>query len=207
MPVAINETSSLPIAQDPPRKRLTRADCAVLEEAGAFDQERVELIEGELIIKMPKKRRHVRAVTIMCRWLEAVFGPLFVNQEAPIDVAPEDNPTNEPEPDLIVLRPNYVDSWSDQPQSHDVALIVEIADSTLTFDRTVKARLYARAGIPEYWLWDLQGRRLIVHRDPRNGQYETVIAYSEQESVAPLAAPDRQFRIADVFPPTTESGR
>jgi Uma2 family endonuclease len=121
-----------------------------------------------------------------------------VNQEAPIDVAPRDNPTNEPQPDAIVfaLRGAFRTSV---PQPVDLDLVVEIADSTLRFDLTVKAGLYARAGIVEYWVLDLTGRQLIVHREPEAGSYRSVIAYNESEKVAPLAAPQNELLVGDVF--------
>jgi len=111
------------------------------------------------------------------------------NLAAPIDVAPEDNPTNEPEPDVIVLK---------RQLSH--FLVVEIADTSLNFDLTTKAALYARAGIAEYWVLDVTGRRLLVHRDPKSSEYASIVAYGERESVAPLAAPQAEFRVADAFP-------
>jgi len=137
---------------------------------------------------------------LLFAWLIQVFGGRFVNSEAPIDVAPEDNPTNEPQPDLIVLSPDYSAFRSAIPQPQDLRLVVELADTTLAFDLTVKAALYARAGIVEYWVLDVQGRRLVVHRDPQAGQYRSIVAYGEQESVAPLSAPDASFRVGDVFP-------
>jgi Uma2 family endonuclease len=79
-------------------------------------------------------------------------------------------------------------------------LVVEVADSTLGFDLRTKAALYARAGIAEYWVLDIAGRRMIVHRNPQAGTYVSVAAYNEDESVAPLAAPDSCFRIRDTFP-------
>jgi Uma2 family endonuclease len=78
-------------------------------------------------------------------------------------------------------------------------LVVEISDSTLGFDLTTKAELYARAGIVEYWVVDVAARRLIVHRDPREGLYRAVTAYAEQESVAPLAAPHSALAVAEAF--------
>jgi Uma2 family endonuclease len=78
-------------------------------------------------------------------------------------------------------------------------LVVEVADTTLSFDLTTKAALYARAGIVEYWVLDVPGRRLIVHRHPQLGKYTTILIYSEQESVAPLAAPQAMFKVADAF--------
>jgi len=104
------------------------------------------------------------------------------------------------QPDLIVLRSDYSAFRSATPQPQDLRLVVEVADTTLAFDLGVKAALYARAGIVEYWVLDVSGRRLVVHRDPQAGQYQSIVAYSEQESVAPLSAPDSPFRIADAFP-------
>jgi len=75
-----------------------------------------------------------------------------------------------------------------------------VADSRLGFDLSTKAALYARAGILEYWVLDVNARRLIVDRDPQAGRYVSVAAYGEEESVAPLAAPDSYLRIRDAFP-------
>src|SRR5947209_7069527 len=96
------------------------------------------------------------------------FGERFVHPESPIDVAPEDNPTNEPEPDLIVLNRDLSNFSSANPRPQDLHLVVEVSDTTLNFDLTIKTALYARAGIVEYWVLDVSGRRLIVHRDPQS---------------------------------------
>ncbi|MBV9771536.1 MAG: Uma2 family endonuclease [Bryobacterales bacterium] len=200
MPASVSERPLLPAAQSPPRKRWTRAECEALEAVGIFEQQHVELIEGELIDKMGKNRPHVDAAALLLGWLMQVFGVRRVNAEAPIDVAPEDNPTNQPEPDVIILKRRYSGFRSATPQPKDLDLVVEIADTTLAFDLTVKAALYARAGILEYWVLDLTGRRLIVHRTPEGGRYGAVTAYSEDESVAPLSAPDSIFNVQKVFP-------
>ena len=198
MPTALTEMPTPVAPPDPPRKRWTRAQCATLEASGLLEQERLELVEGELISKMGKKRPHVSSLTLVRGWLEQVFGLRFVNSEAPIDVAPEDNPTNEPESDLIVLRKD-TSHFTSNPRAEDLRLVVEVADTSLHFDLTVKAALYARAGVPEYWVLDIGGRRLLVHRNPRSGKYADVAVYREQESVSPLAAPQAQFRVADAF--------
>jgi Uma2 family endonuclease len=200
MPASLSEKPSPPVAQYPPRKRWTRAECAALEAAGIFDQQRVELIEGELIDKMGKNRPHADVAALLIGWLIQVFGTRRVNAEVPIDVSPEDNPTNEPEPDLIVFRREYSGFRSVRPQPRDLDLVVEIADSSLAFDINVKAALYARAGIVDYWVLDVPGRRLIVHRNPQGGQYASVTSYDENESVAPLSAPNSPFPVREVFP-------
>jgi Uma2 family endonuclease len=200
MPASVTVRPSPPAVQNPPRKRWSRAECERLEALGIFDQQRVELIEGELIDKMGKNRPHVDAAALLIGWLIQVFGARYVNTEAPIDVAPEDNPTNQPVPDLIVLKQDYDRFRSATPQPRNLDLVVEIADTSLAFDLTTKAGLYARAGILEYWVLDVPGRRLLVHRDPEDGSYGSVTAYNETESIAPVSAPQSSFQIKDVFP-------
>jgi|SRR5271157_2181596 len=201
MPVALTIAADPPIPLSPPRKRWTRAECAALESSGIWDQQKLELIDGELISKMGKNRPHVLALVRMMKWLVETFGWDRVNPEAPIDVAPEDNPSNQPQPDLIVLGRANTSFQTSSPQPSDLALVVEIADTTLRFDLTVKAGLYARAGIVEYWVLDLTGRRLIVHREPEPGGYRSVVAYSEFEKVAPLASPQPELPVGDSFRP------
>jgi len=200
MPTVVKETLRIsPPPADPPRKRWTRQECVALETSGIWAQQHLELIEGELISKMGKKRPHTNVMVIMHAWLLRVFGEQYINPETPIDVAPEDNPTNEPEPDLIVLSKPSREFKDANPQPADLRLVVEISDSTLGFDLTTKAALYARARIVEYWVVDIPGRRIIVHRDPQDGQYRSVVAYAEQESVKPLAAPDSEFPVGSAL--------
>lgn len=197
MPTAFTE--SLPMApQVPPRKRWTREECAALEGLPEFEGQSFELVQGELIDKMGKKRPHVNSITYLVAWFTNVFGVGFVNWECPIDVAPEDNPTNEPEPDVIVLRQetsNYVGN----PRPEDLHLVIEISDTSLPFDLKTKAALYARAGIVEYWIIDVSAKRLIVHRNPQGGSYLFVVAYEQDENVAPLASQDHPFPVRNAF--------
>ena len=200
MPTVVTESPYRPVPLEPPRKRWTRAECAVLEASEVFQQQRLELVEGELISKMGKKRPHTNALTLVFGWLTRTFDFRYINTGATIDVAPEDNPTNEPEPDLIVLAKPSFEFRTGNPRPADLRLVVEISDSTLGFDLTVKARLYARAGIAEYWVVDVAARSLVVHRDPLNGSYQSVAVYNDRESVSPLASPDHEFRVGDAFP-------
>ncbi len=152
-----------------------------------------------MLNKLGKNWPHVAAVTLLRNWLAGVFGVTFVVQEAPIDVAPEDNPTSEPEPDIIVLTRDLSEIPSTgHPHPEDLSLVVEVADTTLHFDLTTKAALYARAGIVEYWVLDVTGKRLIVHREPQRGVYSSVLASGPLESIAPLAAPHAVFRVDDL---------
>lgn len=184
----------------PQRKRWSRAECQTLEATGLWDQERLELIEGELISRMSKKRPHVIVLMLVMEWLSGVFGNRHVNPEAPIDVSPQDNLTNEPEPDLVVLAKVATEYTNANPTASEVRLVVEISDTTLGFDLGTKARLYARAGISEYWVVDITGRRIIVHRNPGTGTYASVVACSEGESISPLAKPSSSFPVSSAFP-------
>ena len=199
MPVAVTIEPAASAALNPPRKRWTRAECEVLERSGLLANEHLELIDGELITKMGKNRPHVILVKRLLIWLVRVFGEEFVNAEAPTDVASGDNPTNEPEPDIIVLKRPDAEIRDRNPQPDEVALLVEVSDSSRSFDLSVKAALYARAGIVEYWVLDINARRMVVHREPEAGVYRSVIAYGEEESVTPLAAPSAALRVGDVL--------
>ena len=195
MPTAFTE---ILLKTDPPRKHWTRAEYESLS-AVLVDHERLQLVEGELISKTGKKRPHVNALVLLHEWLIQTFGLRFVQPEPPIDVSPEDNPSSEPEPDLIVTRQDLSHFKTSNPRPSDLLLVVEIAETTLGFDLTTKARLYARAGIADYWVLDVSGRRMIVHRDPRDGKYRDVISYAANESVTPLAAPAAELRVEDVL--------
>ena len=174
------------------RKVWTREEAHLLADLGFPNSNRLELIDGDLIDRMGKKRPHTVWLHRMLWWLQSVFGPEFVETESPTDVSPEDNPRSEPEPDLKVTRKSILD-YNTNPAPEELRLIVEVADSTKNLDLRKKATLYARAGIVEYWVVNIPDNQLVVHRDPLNGLYTNVIAYRAHEEVAPLAAPDARF--------------
>ena len=198
MPTLVTEAHHQPFPLAPPRKRWTRDDCALLDGIGAFGK--LELIDGELIDKMGKLRPHQIVLVLIHEWLIQMFGVRFISTETPIDVSPEDNHTSEPQPDLIVLSRSVVEFPVDNPRPSDLRLVVEVSDSSLRFDLTAKASLYARAGIVEYWVLDVNARRCVVHRNPQAGRYTSVVAYDKGEEVAPLAVPDRPLSVSSVFP-------
>ena len=200
MPVIITETPSVPIPLAPPRKRWTRYECEQLAATGLLDMEPLELIEGELINKMGKNPPHIFITGELAEWFRNAFGYSFLRLEGSINVAPEDNPSNHPEPDLCLLnRPRREFLFVD-PSPSDIRMVAEVSDSTLQFDSTAKARLYARAGILEYWIIDVNSRKVIVHRAPLNGVYTSVAIYTENEPICPLGAPQAEFRAVTVLP-------
>lgn len=181
------------------RKRWTRGELEFLEQQGLFEAGTYELVEGELYSKMGKKRMHAYTVLVVRQWLEDCFGRAFVEQETPVSVAPQEEETSEPEPDILVLRHPSGEYRERHPRAIDLALLVEVSDTTFAFDMRVKAGLYARAGVEEYWVVDVNARKLIVLRKPQAGSYASVVEYSEGESVAPQAKPDREFPVSAAF--------
>jgi len=168
--------------------------------AGLLDGEHLELIDGELIDKKGKNEPHLWTVMLLHEWLVPLFGARRVLKEDPINVAPKDKEHSEPEPDLVVLRENRGPGKM-KPQPEDILLTIEVADSSRSFDLTKKAELYARAGIPDYWVFDTNRREVIVHREPASGKYTSVVKYREHETVAPLAAPQHELKITGAFDP------
>ena len=200
MPVAleISEPIHPHHKQWPPHKQWTRDECAALQRAGLIAAERYELIEGELIQKIGKNHPHMLTVMLLGSWLRKIFGEMFVVQEASIDLRPEDNPSSEPEPDIVVLTLPFRE-FTSKARPHELRLVAEVSSTTLAFDLTTKARLYARSGIIEYWVLDVEGRRLIIHRDPVGDAYGFVAAYDENERVATLAAPTCEVHVNELF--------
>jgi len=184
-----------------PRKRWTRVECEKLELSGLFEQEHLELVEGDLISRSGRNRPELNAQHSLYLWLQQIFGFRFVLQNDPIDVAPSDNPINEPMPEIVVVNREFQTFVSSNPGPADVHLIVEVSPSPLPVDLTTKATLYARAGIAEYWVLDVENRRLLVHRNPNSGdgKYGTIVDYEDHESVAPLASPEHEFPLSIAF--------
>ncbi|WP_395094314.1 Uma2 family endonuclease [Armatimonas sp.] len=188
----------------PFRIRWTRDDCARFERDGLLTPGKYELIEGDILRKMPQKRPHAIALSLTCICLRQIFGDLYVEGPVAIDVSPEDNPTSTPEPDLIVLNRPLTEFGESNPRPDDIRLLVEISDATRYFDRGTKASLYARAEIVEYWSLDLVQRTLHVHREPREGKFQSVTVHNEDESIAPLSAQDQAILVSTLLPPSNE---
>jgi Uma2 family endonuclease len=192
-----------PVAADylPPRKKWTREELDKMESLSLIDTAHLELVEGDLLSLMGKNQPHGDFLALLFEHLLAIFGSRKVNQEHSINVAPEDNPTSQPQPDLFVFRPEFTRYRGSIPQPSDLALVVEVADTSLAFDLTTKAGLYARAGIVEYWVVDIQGRRLLSHRQPANGAYESVKVYGPDEQIMPLESPGASLDLKKIFDP------
>jgi len=190
----------------PHRKRWTREECRHLRAAG-FLPGHYELIDGEIIEKMPKNPPHRIALMLLAAWLESLFGRFCVQTQDPIVLPVPDNNSTEPEPDVAVTRAPTMTYQDDNPGPEDLLLVGEVSDTTLAYDLRSKAALYAAAGIPEYWVLDVTGRRLCVHRRPAADGYREVRIYGEAEEVSPLARPDTAVLVASLLPNAADADR
>jgi Uma2 family endonuclease len=176
----------------------TRDDCEKLEAAG-FLNYRYELIEGVILKKVGQFLRHATVITKAMAWLLGRFDSGEILTQISIYVAEADNTVNKPEPDVLLLNKRAEDIATDQLRPEDIRLLIEVSDTTLAYDLGTKAGLYARAGIPEYWVISIAERTLYVHSAPREGTYQRT-AVAENATVAPLFAPHATLTIADLLP-------
>lgn len=183
-----------------PRKRWSRSECEFLVNSGLLEEGHFELIEGDIVSKMGQSRYHIFVVTALVRMLSSIFDPASVQCQAPVGIGALD-PYNDPEPDASVLRGTVGQYLSREPDPRtDVLLVAEAALSTVRGDRTIKASLYARYGIPEYWLVDIAARQLVVFRQPSAEGYGQEITLTDAQSIAPLSAPQSAVAVRDLLP-------
>lgn len=164
---------------------------------GLLPEKGCELIEGDVIGSLPSKDDHSLVVTRLFELFSRVRGFLLLLSHFSLYVS---NDTL-PEPDFAVLKtPTPTLTPGGYVQTRDVELLIEVSDATLARDLSAKALLYARAGIAEYWVIDVTGRRLLIHGDPQMGEYTQVTEYAENEIAAPLFAPAEGFMVSDILP-------
>jgi Uma2 family endonuclease len=163
---------SLATTDLPRRHRLTVSDYYRMAEVGILASDaRVELIDGEIIDMPPPGSLHAATVRRLQQILSRELGNrVTIIAQDPVRLGEH----SEPQPDVAVLRYREDLYGERHPQSTEVFLVVEVADSSLRFDRDTKQSLYAAHGIPEMWIVDLRGHRLIRHRVPQRGSYTLV---------------------------------
>jgi len=194
------ETTAVP---PPMIRRWTRVEYERLVELGVFESgERLELIDGLLVVREPQGSRHAAAIRRVLAALHRALGDAWqIDSQLPIAL----DDASEPEPDVAVV-PRDPNAYRDAHPARAV-LVVEIADSSYRIDRAYKANLYARAGIAEYWIVDLAHDTLEVHREPEASpaatygwRYRSVETLRSPATAAPLIAPDRAIPVADLLP-------
>ncbi len=197
MPVA---TLQSPAGGAPPRKRFTVSEVEQMLDAGLFVGQRLELIDGDLIDKMGQNPPHAFAIGLVLAWLSKICESQRIRVQLPMQAGGPDRDRSLPEPDLAVLVDAKDDYRRRHPLGDELLLIVEVADTSVQYDATTKRDLYARAGVPEYWVLDVGGRQLIVHRRPVNGQFALIQTFSQYETVALEFSPANTTTVASLLP-------
>jgi Uma2 family endonuclease len=183
------------VSVTPMRRRFTIEEYEKMVETGILAQDdQVELIDGEIIEMSPIGDPHVACVINLTHLLVRGVGERArVQVQGPIRIAPR----SVPQPDLAVLRPRSY--RREGATTADALLVIEVADTSLLYDRMVKLRLYAGAGLPEYWIVDANAETLEVYRSPSGDRYAEHRHLARGETVAPLAFPDAVIPIESIF--------
>jgi Uma2 family endonuclease len=183
-------------------KRWTVQDYHRMSELGVLDPgERTELIAGQIVIMTSKGTPHVLALRLLAVELDTLLShqPIFISTQDPIQL----NNYSEPEPDLTIVQGTILDYADHHPRPEDVCLVVEVADSTLKQDCEIKDKLYAQAGIADYWVVDLKNRQLHIFRNPASIGYASHLILTEPNQISPLAFPNVALSLTAILPPLT----
>ncbi len=185
------------MAIDIPHRLFNVSEYNLMSEAGIFtEDERVELIEGEIVAMSPIGRYHAACVKRLNLLLgERVGRTAIVSVQDPIRLGDY----SEPEPDVALLKPHEDFYAQELPSPTDVLLLVEVADTTLAYDRNVKVPLYARAGIPEVWLVNLTEAVIEVYSEPAGGAYQQRRRVERGQSLSLYGVFDAPVRVDDIL--------
>ncbi len=196
-------TAAKPSSAPTPTPRLwTRLEFQNLGDQGLFEGRRASLIRGVIYEEGPMNGPHVVSLRKVGRWLDRLF-PVGhdVRTQVPLDLGAD----TEPHPDVALVTGSIDDYLVDHPTPAQTLLVVEVADTSLQYDLTTKAELYAEAGIAEYWVLDVENRTLAVLRAPAalppgGHAYQSTTTYQPTDSVAPLAAPHAPVLVSELLP-------
>jgi Uma2 family endonuclease len=160
---------------------------------------RTELIAGQILVMAAKGTPHVLGLRLLAVALDKLLTnqPFFISTQDPIQL----NNFSEPEPDLAIVRGTLLDYADRHPEPKDLALVVEVADSTLKYDCDVKDKLYAQSGIEDYWVLDVKNRNLHVFRNPTPTGYTSHLILTPPNSISPLAFLNQSVSLLDILPP------
>lgn len=196
----INQLEKVKTSGEPKTVRWTQNQYFQMAELGFFGDKRVELIKGEIIEMSPMKSAHATALSLAIEVLRNIFGEGFIiRAQLPMNFGKVDAP----EPDVAVIKGSIRDYSESHPKIAE--LIIEISDTTLNFDRTKKASLYAENKVSDYWILNLKHRCLEIYRRPIKDRklgfiYTEIKIFTESDEVSPLAAPAAKIKVADILP-------
>jgi len=178
-----------------PIRRITVDDYHRIADAGVFDPaERFELLDGFLIEMAPIGHRHGYAARTVANLLMYALGRrAIIETNAPLSLTAD----SEPQPDVLVLRPPFTLYRERLPRPVDVLLLIEVSETSRSYDRGPKARSYAEAGIEELWVVDLVEEEVVVHRDPQADGYATRTPFRRGQRIAPERFPDVSIAVSE----------
>ena len=179
-----------------------RSEYERLVDLGLFHDKPVELIGGQLVVAEPQGSYHANAISVADDALRAILPRGWVvRSQMPVALDEE----SEPEPDIAVVQGSRADLWNAHPAR--LSLAVEVAESSLEFDRNEKGSLYARAGITDYWIVNLVDRVVEVYRDPApdaaalyGWRYRSLEVLRATDSITLLAIPSARVTVSDLLP-------
>ncbi len=179
------------------RRQFTTTQYHQMIETGVLREgDRVELIEGEILEMAAIGSKHAAQVRRLSRLFSHRFGDeVLVSVQNPVELEPR----SEPEPDVALLRWRGDYYETEHPQPSDIYLVVEVADSTAEFDRKVKAPLYARNGIDEYWLIDLNMEEIAVYRQPAPEGYQWMETMQRGQKIGVMSLPNTEFTVDEIL--------
>lgn len=179
------------------RHRFTVAEYLRMAEVDLLGEDsRVELIWGEIVEMSAIYIAHTSTVKRLISLLTKQLGErIILGVQDPIQLSND----SLPQPDIAVLRPQDNFYSERQPGPDDILLLIEVADSSLRYDRRVKSKLYGEAGITEYWIVNLPERRIEVYREPQLDGYRTVTRYAPGEMLSPLAFSEVVLNVDDIL--------
>jgi Uma2 family endonuclease len=182
-------------------KRWSVQDYHRMSELELLDpEERTELIAGQITLMAAKGTSHVTSLYLLANMLRDRLGSTaLIRTQDPIQL----DDFSEPEPDLVIVRGTVLDYAEQHPRPSDVYLVVEVADSTLKYDCETKDKLYAQAGIADYWVLDLKNRQLHIFRGLADTGYTSHLILAEPNNVSPLAFPSLTLSLTSILPPIT----
>jgi len=180
-----------------PQRRWTVNEYHRMLEAGILTAgDRVELLDGHIIEMVPQEPPHASTTSIVGNDFVVLFaGKAWVRQQLPITIAPD----SEPEPDIAVVKHDPQRYRHRHPIPGDVYLLVEVADSTLNYDRDRKATVYAQANISEYWVIDVKQQQLLIFRKPQGDTYQVKQVLRAGDAIAPVAFPDVVVELSNLL--------
>lgn len=178
-------------------RRFKVAEFLRLAEIGFLrEDERVELIRGEIVEMSPINVTHASTVSRLLSLLSNLLGRrVILSVQNPVELDDE----TLPQPDVALLQPRDDFYSKHHPGPQDILLLIEVSDSTVPYDRRIKASLYSTAGVIEYWIVNLPERQIEVYREPRPNGYRTLTRYAPGETITPLAFADITVSVSDII--------